>query len=287
LDFERRSFRQEEVESVRPPSLLDVIGLDDAKKAIIDAVKIPMEHPELVKRYDVKAVKGILMFGPPGNGKTLLMRTITRMLKDVTMLEISGADIAREDPAKALASIKEMFNRAMENSPSILFIDEIDGIAPKRKSASETGVQMTSEFLQEMDGLRETPGVVLVCATNRPSSLDPAILRPGRFDKLIFIEPPNEEDRKKLFTLYLKGVPASSDMDYAKLAGITSGYTGADIANVCREAKTRALNENISSGKETEITMELLEEIAKEVKPSAPKEIVDSYRKFLEKYGQR
>ncbi len=286
IDFERRSLGQERVEKYQTTSINDVIGLDDAKKSVVDAIKTPMEHPELVKKYNVKAIKGILMFGPPGGGKTMFMRAVSNELKGVTMLEINGAEIGQQEIGKATASIKEMFNRAIENAPSILFIDELDGIAPKRKGASEGGVQLTSEFLQEMDGLRETPGVVLVCATNRPSALDPAILRPGRFDKLIFVEPPNEGSREKLFQNNLSEVPAK-DIDFKELAKETEGYTGADIANICREAKQKALNESLKAGGEVEITTESVQEIIKKIKPSAPERLVKSYQAFLDKYGQR
>lgn len=287
IDFERRTLGQERVEKFKTTSLEEVIGLEDAKKAIVDAVKMPIDHPELIKKYDVKAIKGILMFGPPGNGKTLLMKAVANELKGVTMLQLSGSEVSQEGSDKAITTIKDMFNRAVENAPSILFIDELDGIAPKRSGASEYGVQLTTEFLQEMDGVKETPGVVLVCATNLPNSLDPAILRPGRFDKLIFVEPPNEDNREKLFKSYMGDVPASTDMDFRELAKETEGYTGADIANVCREAKTKALNDSISTGRETEITMGSLQELVKKIKPSAPKELVDSYKAFLDRYGQR
>jgi transitional endoplasmic reticulum ATPase len=287
LDFERRSFGQARVEKFKTLAVEDVVGLEDVKKAVIDAVQIPAEHPELVQKYDVKAIKGILMFGPPGGGKTMFMRAVAASMKGVTMLEISGAELADQDVNKAIAAIKEMFNRAVENAPSILFIDEIDGIAPKRKSATEKGVQLTTEFLQEMDGLRETPGVVLVCATNRPSALDPAILRPGRFDKRIFVQPPDEPHRAMMFQNYMKGVPVSKDIDYKELAKETEGYTGADIANVCREAKTKALNDSLSSGKETEINMQTLKDVISKIKPSAPAALIKSYQAFLDKYGQR
>ncbi len=286
IDFERRSLKQEMVEKKVKVTMEDVIGLDNVKKAIVDAVKVPLEHPEMVKKYNVKPIKGILMFGPPGNGKTMLMRAISNNLSGVTMLEISGADLAQEDIGRAVAGIKEIFNRAIENSPSVLFIDELDGIAPMRKGAEQKDVQLTAEFLEEMDGLRESPGVVLVCATNRPSALDSAILRPGRFDKLIFVEPPTQENRQEMFMNMLSDIP-SETIDFVRLAKMTEGYTGADIANICREAKTKALNVSIKTGAEAPVNMNDLSEIIKRVKPSAPEALVRSYQSFLDKYGER
>ena len=158
LDFERRALGQEKVETFKRVSIDDVVGLEDVKKAVIDAVETLLEHPDLVKKYNVKAIKGVLMFGPPGGGKTMFMRAIANEMKDVTMLELSGGELAQEDAAMAVASIKAMFNRAVENAPSILFIDEVDSLAPKRRDASEGTVLLTTEFLQEMDGFRDTPG---------------------------------------------------------------------------------------------------------------------------------
>ncbi len=287
VDFERRGLSQEKVEKSKLTAISDVVGLEDVKKAITDAVQTPLEHPEMIKKYRVKPIKGVLMFGPPGGGKTMFMRAVASELKGVTMLEINGAEIMQQDVNSALAAIKAMFNRAVENAPAILFIDELDGIAPKRKDASEAAILLTSEFLQEMDGLMETPGVVLVCATNRPSALDPAILRPGRFDKLIFVQPPDEAHRAQLFEQYLKDVPEEAGMDYAELAKETEGYTGADIANICREAKQKAMNDSISTGNESPVSMKSLEDIIKSLKPSAPDELAKSYKAFLDKYGQR
>jgi transitional endoplasmic reticulum ATPase len=257
------------------------------KKAIVDAVKTPLEHPELVKKYKVKPIKGILMFGPPGGGKTMLMRAVGNELKGVTILQINGAEISQEGIGRATATVKEIFNRAIENAPSILFIDELDGIAPKRRGATEEGVQFTSELLQEMDGFMETPGVVLVCATNRPSALDAAILRPGRFDKLIFVGPPNQQQRELMFKSSLESVPTSEDVNLKELANETEGYTGADIANICREAAQKALDESIKTGKDAKVEMANLLNIIKMIKPSAPEKLVKSYQAFLDKYGQR
>ena len=287
IDFERRGLNQERVEKDKVTAISDVVGLEEVKKAVVDAVETPLEHPELVKKYGVKPIKGILMFGPPGGGKTMFMRAVAGELKGVTMLEINGAEVMQQDVNSALAAIKAMFNRAVENAPSILFIDELDGIAPKREDASEAAIMLTSEFLQEMDGFMETAGVVLVCATNRPEALDPAILRPGRFDKLIFVQPPDEAHRSALFQQYLKDVPADKAIGYAQLAKETEGYTGADTANICREAKQKAMNESISSGGEVQVSMKMLEDVIKTVKPSAPDSLVKSYKDFLEKYGQR
>ncbi len=287
MDFERRMLKQDVVEKKEKQKIEDVVGLDDAKKAFIDAVKTPLEHPELVKRYNVKPIKGILMFGPPGVGKTLFMKAAASELGGVSIIHIDGAEIMQQGPTEVIRILKENFNRAIENAPSILFIDEVDSIAPKRRDATEQVIQVTAEFLQEMDGIIESKGVVLVCATNRPSSLDPAMLRPGRLDKLIFVQPPGEQQRKEMFEKYLTDAPLDDKMDFARLAKDSDGYTGADIANICREAKVAALNRSISSGAESKVSIGDIEEVLKKVKPSAPAKLVQSYQAFLDKYGQR
>ncbi len=286
VDFERRAFKQDNEEAREMVEIDDVVGLEAAKTAILDSVKGPLLHPEMLKKYNVNVVKGILLFGPPGNGKTMLMKAIRGSLKGVTMLDVSGADLAQAEEKGALAALKEVFDRAAENAPSMLFIDEIDGIAPSRKGASEEGIKLTEEFLVELDGITETPGVVIVCATNRPGDLDPALLRPGRLDKIIYVQPPNESSREGLFKKNLEKSPTDS-MDYKALAKESPGFTGADIANICREAKTKALDRNIASGKDEVITMDDIRAAMTAVKPSAPAGLVKSYEAFLKKYGQR
>ena len=286
VDFERRAFKQDREEAKGSVKIEDVIGLNAAKTAILDAVKGPLQHPEMLKKYNVNAIKGILLFGPPGNGKTMLMRAVMGSLEGVTMLQVSGSDLEQDDEKTALSALKEAFDRAAENAPSILFIDEIDGIAPNRKNASEEGIKLTEEFLVELDGIIETPGVVLVCATNRPSALDPAMLRPGRLDKIIYVHPPDEADRAGLLRKYLENSP-TGDIDYKALAEECDGFTGADISNICREAKTRALDRSIASGKDEIITIDDIRSVMSTVKPSAPEKLVKSYEAFLEKYGQR
>ena len=138
-----------------------------------------------------------------------------------------------------------------------------------------------------MDGIKKTSGVVIVAATNRPEMLDPAILRPGRFDKIIFVKPPNASQRAALFKEYLSSVPGVDNLDYSALGKITSGYTGADISNICREAKMQAIEENMNTGKEASINIDTLNKIITRIKPSAPDAIMGGYLAFMTKYGQR
>lgn len=287
LDFERQLHGEASYEKESKVHMKDVIGLEDAKKALDEAIAIPLLHPDLVKKYDVSLINGILLFGPPGTGKTMLMRAVSNEYKGLTLIEINGAEIAREGVEKASATIKDVFDRAKDNAPSIIFMDEIDGLITRRESASEFTAQITTEILTEMDNLKKYGNVVVVAATNRPDALDPAILRPGRFDKLIFIKPPTVAERAEMFRNYLSNVPLDNSIDYDQLAKDTQGFTGADIYNVCREAKTDALESRISTGKDIDINMKGLEEVIKNIRPSAPEIVVGAYLSFLAKYGQR
>ncbi|MGC8662164.1 MAG: AAA family ATPase [Candidatus Micrarchaeia archaeon] len=288
LDYERRLHPELlEKENEEKVSLDSVIGLEDAKKAIYEAVEIPILHPDLVKKYDIRNIKGILLFGPPGTGKTMLLRAVASEIGDVHMITISGAEIAKISSDKALLAIKDAFNRAKENAPSIIFVDEIDAVVPNREHASELGTALTGEFLEELDGLKAASNIVLVGATNRPDSLDSALLRAGRFDKLIFVPPPNEEQRSELFSLYLKKAPLEEDIDFNKLGNETPGLTGADIANLCRQVKMNALEASVTQQKEVKISMKDIEELIEKTKPSAPSMVIGKYLSFLSTYGQR
>ncbi len=287
IDFERRLFEEGNVEKTEKTSTSDVIGLDDVKKAVAEAIEIPIMHPELIKKYDIKIINGILLFGPPGTGKTMMMRAIANEMKGVTMLEINGADLSEKSSENAVEVLREIFNRARENIPSIVFIDELDTVIPKREVGGEMSSQVTGALLEEMDGIKKLSGVLVIAATNRPEKLDPAILRPGRFDKISFVRPPNTDERAQMFKAYLKKVPLRSDIDFKKLGDETNGFTGADIANVCREMKIKALEESVKSGEEFKIGTPDLEAIIASVRPSAPEEALDSYMEFMSKHGER
>lgn len=287
VDYERRMHPEFKEESEGSVSLDEVVGLYDAKKALYEAIEVPILHPNLVKKYDVQNIKGILLFGPPGTGKTMLMKAVASQLDDVSLTVLSGSDVARNGLENSLSAVKDAFNRARENSPSIIFIDEMDALLPNRNDSSELAVHITSEFLQQIDGIRHSGDVVLVGATNRPDALDAAILRPGRIDKFIFVPPPGKADRAKIFELNLSKAPCSDDLDFASLAEEADGYTGADIANICREAKLEALENTISGSKDSLIKMKSVLNIIKKIKPSAPPSTLGRYTNFISTYGGR
>ncbi|MEM3841439.1 MAG: AAA family ATPase [Candidatus Micrarchaeaceae archaeon] len=287
IDFKRMLYNEKPVEHTEKVRLDDVIGLDEAKRAINEALQIPLLHPDLVKKYDVKTINGMLLFGPPGVGKTMLMKAILNEYEGIVMQEIDGSKLVELGPDKAMAEIRDVFNRARENQPSIIFIDEIDSIAPNRKVSSEASIQITSELLKQIDGLKETMGVIVVGATNRPDALDPAMLRAGRLDKIIFVRAPNTNQRIKLFESFLKKAPLADDIDFQKIAEETRGYTGADIFNACREIKLEAIRASVSGTKEIPISMDIIERVIKSIKPSAPDLVISQYLSFLARYGER
>jgi len=286
VDYERRTHNTQVEDTTNKVTVEDVVGLDDAKRALHEAVEVPILHPELLKKYDIQNIKGILLFGPPGTGKTMLMRAVTNELGDVHLITLSGNEISKYGPERAIESIRQTFDRAKENAPAIVFIDEIDAVVPARDQASEKGVQFTGEFLEQLDGIKSDYNIVMVATTNRPDVLDPALLRPGRIDKIIYVGPPNKEERLAIFQKNLAKV-ANSEINFDKLAEISQGYTGADIVNICRQAKMNALEQSIRGAAEEAISTEDLVSIIQKIKPSAPSLVVGRYLNFLAKYGQR
>jgi len=258
----------------------DVADLEDVKRSFREAIETPLLHPELVKRYGVKPTKGILMFGPPGCGKTLVVRAASNEL-DITFLSLGGAQLMKRGYTHAVNVIKETFNRARENPPSVIFIDEIETVAPSRDIGR---AEITGQFLVEMDGIKGMEGVMIVGATNKPEMLDPAILRPGRFDKIIYVHAPDSTGREQLFNIHLGEF--ATGLDLKKLAKVSEGFSGADIAAVAQQARMYLLRES-STGKEPKLTTEKVVDIISRMRPSITAGLLAEYERFITEYGER
>jgi SpoVK/Ycf46/Vps4 family AAA+-type ATPase/intein/homing endonuclease len=281
LDFERRvGIKEEEKPREEITKWEDVVGLDKVKKSLLEAIKLPLLHEDLMKEMKIRPSKGMLLFGPPGTGKTLVVKAATNELK-ASFQVLSGAEIMKRGYTQAVSVIKETFNRARENTPSIIFVDEIETFAPAR---GVTSSEIVGQFLTEMDGLKTLKGVVIIAATNKPALLDPALLRPGRFDKIFYISPPNKKGRAEMFKLYLGEF--AKDVDLDALASATKGFTGADIALVCQDAKMVVLRARIA-GESALISTESVLTILKKRRPSVTREMLKEYEQFLEVYGER
>jgi len=219
----------------------DIGGLGPEIKKIREMIELPMKHPELFERLGVEAPKGVLLHGPPGTGKTLLARALASETNS-HFTTLSGPEIMSKYYGESEERLREIFKEAEQEAPSIIFIDEIDSIAPKREEVTgEVERRVVAQLLAVMDGLESRGKVVVIGATNRPDALDQALRRPGRFDREIEIGVPNREARFEVLQIHARGMPLAEDVDLEKLADITHGFVGADLAALAREAGMRAL----------------------------------------------
>ena len=266
----------------------DVGGLDEAKQAIIEAVEWPIKNPEKFAYMGIKAPRGILLYGPPGTGKTLIAKAVAKE-SNANFISVKGPEIFSKWLGESEKAIRETFRKARQVAPCVIFFDEIDSIAsmPGMESTdSHTSERVLNQLLTEMDGLESLRDVVVIAATNRPNLLDPAILRPGRFDRLVYIGSPDRKGRLKIFRIHTTGTPLADDVDLEVLSDITEGYVGADIESVCREAVMIALRENF----DTEyVEMRHFREALKKVKPTITENIAQFYEKIEAQFkgGQR
>jgi transitional endoplasmic reticulum ATPase len=227
----------------------DIGGLESVKQQLIETVEWPLKYPEAFEAVNTRPPKGVLLYGPPGTGKTLLAKAIATE-SEANFISIKGPELLSKYVGESERAIRETFRKARQAAPTIIFFDEIDSIVPIRGMAFDAGVteRVVSQILTELDGLEELKNVVIVAATNRPDMVDPALLRPGRFDRFIYITPPDLTEREKIFEIHLKGKPLSQDADIRKLAERTTGYVGADIEAICHEASLLALRDFIKPG---------------------------------------
>ena len=264
----------------------DLGGLRNEVQKIREMVELPMRHPELFEKLGVEAPKGVLLYGPPGTGKTLLAKAVAGETNS-HFISISGPEIMGKFYGESEERLRDIFKQAEENAPSIIFIDEIDSIAPKREDVTgEVEKRVVSQLLTLMDGMKSRGKVVVIAATNRPDSLDPAIRRPGRFDREIEIGIPDEQGRKEILDIHTRGMPIDAKVDLDKIAKVTHGFVGADLEILAKEAAMRSLRKILPDLdlEEEKIPNEILQKIIitdedfkealKEVRPSALREVL-------------
>ena len=219
----------------------DIGGLDEEIRRIREMVELPLRHPEIFQRLGIDPPKGVLLHGPPGGGKTLLARAVANE-SDANFYAINGPEIMSKFYGESEARMRKMFEDAEKNAPSILFVDEIDAIAPKRGEVTgEVERRVVAQLLASMDGLKGRGNIIVIGATNRPDAIDPALRRPGRFDREIEIGIPDRDGRNEILQIHTRGMPLAQKVDLKHTSEITHGYTGADLEALCREAAMKAL----------------------------------------------
>lgn len=258
----------------------DVGGLDHVKAALKEMVEWPLKYPDIFERMGIDPPKGILLYGPPGCGKTLLAKAVATE-SEANFIGIKGPELLSKWYGESEKKIREVFAKARQVAPAVVFFDEIDALAPRRGLYSgDSGAteRVISQLLTELDGLVSRGEVFVIAATNRPDLLDPALLRPGRFDKLIYVPPPDFRARMEIFRVHTRKMPLAEDVDLEYLAQATKGYSGADIAAVCREAALFALRR--SKLKAKNVTMDDFLRALKVIRPSISQDLINYYQEF-------
>ena len=280
--------------NVRPSAMREVLvetpnvdwdsvgGLSDVKQELGEAVEWPMKYPKSFERMGIRPSRGLLLYGPPGTGKTLLAKAVAKE-SGANFIQVKGPSLLSMWVGKSEEGMRKVFERARQVAPCIVFFDEIDALAGKR--GMETGTKVTervlNQLLAEMDGLEDLKDVLVIGATNRPDMLDPALLRPGRFDKILLVNAPEEKGRLNVLQIHTKDMPLTKDVNLKELAKKTSGYTGADLEAVAREAAMLSLRESIDS---KDVRKKHFEEALKKVKPSVSKPMIEVYKKIEENF---
>ena len=295
--LEKLIIKQEDIKEalkvVRPSALREVLieipnvkweqigGLEDVKQELKEAVEWPLKNPDAFKRLGVKPPKGILIYGAPGTGKTLMAKAVATE-SQANFISVNGPELLSKWVGESEKAVRLIFRKARQTSPSIIFFDEIDSLAPRRGLASDSGVteRVVNQILTEMDGLRGMEDVVVIAATNRPDMVDTALLRPGRFDRIILAKVPEEKARLEIFRVHTADMPLKN-VRLEELAKKTEGYVGSDIESVCREAAIFALRKDM---KAKEVAKADFEEALNKVHPSVTKDIEKSYEELKQHF---
>lgn len=236
----------------------DVVGLTEIKKQIHKKIILPFKQPSLFSRFKKKAGGGVLLYGPPGCGKTLLARACAGECK-ATFFNVEISDVLDMYIGESESKLHAIFDKARAESPCVIFFDELEALAGKRENARNSATNIVSQFLTELDGFADNNnGVLVLASTNVPWSIDSAFLRPGRFDRMFFVPPPDQEARKAILQHHLQGRPVVGKLEFESLAQKTSGYSGADLANLVEMAADEAIDESIEAGEEKPIRQDHL-----------------------------
>ncbi len=270
----------------------DIGGVEDVKQELKEAVEWPMTYPALFKHLSARPPRGILLYGPPGTGKTMLAKAVATE-SQANFISVKGPEFLSKWVGDSEKAVRETFRKAKQSAPCIVFFDEIDSIAPARGTGGDSHVteRVVSQMLSEIDGLEELHNVTVIAATNRPDIIDPALLRPGRIDRLLFVPSPDKRARHEIFGIHLANKPIDSDVDLNILAKDTEDFTGADIASVCNEATMLAIREYVNSGKPTaegaitelKLGYHHFRDAMTKVKPYSKKEM-EKYKKISENF---
>ena len=260
----------------------DIGGLEEPKQELMESVEWPLRYGPLYRHMNATPPKGILLYGPPGTGKTLLAKAVATE-SQANYISIKGPEFLSKWVGESEKAVRETFRKARQAAPCVVFLDEIDAVAPVRGTSSDSGVteRVISQLLTEMDGLEVLHNVIVIAATNRPDIIDTALLRPGRFDRLVYIAPPDLEARKEILKIHTKGKPLDKDVDLNKLASKMQNYTGAEIAAVCNEAVMLSIRDYVLEGgemeeariKERKVGMKYFERAMENVEPMSESEL--------------
>lgn len=264
----------------------DIGGLKDEIELVREMVELPMKQPEVFEKLGVGAPKGVLLTGPPGTGKTLLAKAVATET-DSAFFSIAGPEIMSKYYGESEKHVREVFEKAQKQSPAIIFIDEIDSIAPKRgEGTDQTEKRIVAQLLTLMDGLKSRGQIVVMAATNRPDDIDPALRRPGRFDRELKINPPTEEGRREILQIHTRGMPLDKDVNFSEISNRTIGFTGADLEVLCKEAALKALKPHLRKFKNMDeklpaeeldrikVSREHFRDAMRHVEPSAMREVL-------------
>jgi len=260
----------------------EVGGLDEIKNELIQSVEWPLKKPEVFKRMGIKPPRGILLYGPPGCGKTLLARAVATE-SEANFIAVKGPEIFSKWVGESEKAIREVFRKARTAAPAIIFFDELDSIIPRRGAGySDSGAteRVISQLLTEMDGIESLQNVVVIAATNRPDILDPAVMRPGRFDRLIDVPAPDSKALMQIFKIHTRDMPLSKDVDLQEIAEKAREYSGADVEALCREAAMNALRDSVDA---KEVTRRDFDKAIETIKPSINERMEQYYAQFSER----